>query len=176
MDVINHVAAGPFAAACVLLGAAGAAKLRRPVTTQAAASALGLPDTRAAVRALGICELGAAGAGVAFGGAGAAAVAIAYFGLAAAAWRLYTRAPETPCGCLGGSTTPATASHVVVNIGAASIATLAVGSGPPVAAAGHHAWMVATFIVLAGSCAALVHVMLDALAALRAATRAGSST
>jgi len=175
MDVITHVAAGPFAAACVLLGAAGVSKVRSPSTTQGAATALALPDGRTAVRALGLCELGAAGAGIGFGGPGAAAVAVVYGALAIAAWRLYVRAPQTPCGCIGATDSPISASHIVLNIGAAIAAAFAVASGSPLAAAGHSAWRTGTFVVLAGSCAALVAVMIESLPVLRAAARESSS-
>ncbi len=175
MDVINHVAAGPFAAACVLLGYAGISKIRRPLNTQPAAAALGLPDSRAAVRTLGIVELGASAAGLVFGGAGAAGVVVLYAILALAAWRLHVRAPETPCGCIGASTAPASASHVAVNVAAMFVAAVAIRSGSPLVAVGDNGWTVVAFIGLVGCCAALVDVMIESLPALGAAAREGRS-
>ena len=175
MDVINHVAAGPFAAACLLLGFAGIAKIRRPRTTQPAATALGLPGSRAAVRTLGILELGAAGAGIVFGGAGAAAVAALYAALAFAAGRLFVRSPDTPCGCIGASNAPASAAHVAVNVAAVIVAAIASRSGSPLHAVGHNGWMIVAFVGLVGCCAALVDVMIESLPALSAAAREGRS-
>ena len=175
LDVITHASAGPFAAACLLLGVAGVTKIRRPVATQPAASVLGLPDSRAAVRALGAVELGAAGTGVAFGGPAAAAVAVVYAALAVAAWRLFTRAPGTPCGCLGASTAPASAAHVAMNVIAAIAAALAIAAGSPLAAVGHDAGRLVAFVVLVGCCTALVDVVIETLPALNASTRERSS-
>ena len=175
MNVIGDAAAGPFAAACVVLAFAGASKIRHPLGTQPAAVALGLPSTRAAVRTLGGAEIIVAAAGLVIGGAAALAVAAAYGLLAFAAWRLLTRSPGTACGCLGASDAPATGMHVAVNVAAALAAVLAAASGAPFAAVGPDIWLGVAFVVLAGCCASLVSSALDALPSLAVAVREGGA-
>jgi hypothetical protein len=173
MDLMTRVAAGPFAAACLLLALAGVGKIRRPDGTRPAAAALGLPDSPWAVRALGLGEIAAAVAGIAFGRVAAGVVAGLYAALSVAAWRLYVRAPDTPCGCIGASSAPASAPHIAVNLAAMLAATLATAAGSPVSAVGHDAWLRVAFIVLIGCCAALVDVVIDTLPALGAAVHEG---
>src|SRR6185295_8309203 len=139
-DVIAGATAGPFAAACVVLVLAGAAKIRRPLSTRPAALALGLPAAPGAVRALGAVELVAATAALVIGGAAAGAVAVVYGALAVAAGRLLVRSPGTACGCLGDSKAPVGVSHVVVNVAAMAVAALATVNGSPIAAVGSSAW------------------------------------
>jgi hypothetical protein len=169
IDVIAHAAAGPFAAACVVLAFAGTAKIRRPIAVRPAATALKLPSSPAAIRTLGVVEAGAALAGLATGGAAAAAVAAIYGVLALVAWRLLVRAPGTACGCLGTTDTPVTATHVVVNLAAAIAAILATGAGSPLAAVGSGSWSRVAFVLLVGCCAWLVASAFEALPALVAA-------
>jgi hypothetical protein len=175
MDVIAGATAGPFAAACVVLVFAGVSKIRRPVATRRAATALGLPASPTAVRVLGALEVVSAGAALAIGGVAAAAVAVMYGALAFAAWRLLVRSPGTACGCLGASDTPVTAVHVVVNVAACMLGTLAAANGSPIAAVGSGGWARVEFVVLVGCCAALVALLLDALPMLNAAMREGGS-
>jgi hypothetical protein len=176
IDAIADAAAGPFAAACVVLAVAGVAKLRRPVGTRPAASALGLPATPSAVRTLGGIELFVAGAGLAVGGAAAALVAITYGALAVAAWRLLVHAPGTACGCLGVSDAPVSRAHIVVDVVAGIAALGAVAGGSPLRAVGDGVGDRLAFVLLVGCCAALVTAVLDALPALqvnRSGGRAG---
>jgi hypothetical protein len=168
MDVIAHAAAGPFAAACLLLGFAGASKIVRPTGTRPAATALGLPDSPGSVRALGAVELLVAMAGVAIGGAAAIAVAAVYLALAIAAWRLLVRSPGTACGCLGVADTPVTVTHIVVNFASVIASLLAAAAGPPLAAAGSGTWARVSFVVLVTCCAWLVAMIIDTLPALNA--------
>ena len=175
MDLITRVAAAPFAVACLLLASAGVAKVRRPVATQGAAAALGLPSSRATVRALGLVEVGTAAAGLVFGHLAAVVVTVLYAALAIAAARLYLRAPDTPCGCLGASDAPVSSVHIAVNIVAVIAATLAIAGGSPAAAAGDNWWLRVAFVVLAGCGAALLDVALDTLPALGAAVHEGRS-
>ena len=175
-DVITAMSAGPFAAACLLLGVAGAAKVRAPVRTGLAAAALGLPGSRAAVRTFGAGELVVAGCGLAFGRGAAAAVAASYAALAVAAWRLWRRAPATPCGCIGASDSPASGAHVVLNVIAAAAAALAAAAGSPLAAAGHNAFRGVLFVVLAGCAAALAATAIDSLPALSRAVNEGRAS
>jgi hypothetical protein len=175
MDGIAHATAGPFAAACLLLAFAGAAKIRRPRATRPAAAALGLPASPVAVRALGVVELGIAAVGLAVGGIAAFAVAAMYLALAIAAWRLLVRAPGTACGCLGVSEAPVAVTHVVVNFVAVAAALLASAAGSPLAATGDRLLARVAFAVLVGCCAWLVAIIIDALPALNTVTRRGDT-
>lgn len=163
IDAIADAAAGPFAAACALLVFAGVAKLRRPVGTRPAATALGLPASPVAVRALGVFEVTVAAAGLAIGGVAAAMVAVVYAALAIAAWRLFVQAPGTACGCLGTSDAPVSVPHIVINVVAAVAAVLAIAAGPPLSAVGGGVWARVAFVVLVGCCASLVAAVLDTL-------------
>ena len=176
IDVIAGAAAGPFAAACVVLLFAGASKIRRPAGSRPAATALGLPASPAAVRALGVVEAGAATAGLAAGGFAAIAVAVVYGALALAAWRLLVRSPGTACGCIGASDAPVTATHIVVNLAAVIAAVLATAAGgSPLAAVGGNFWSHLAFVLLVGCCAWLVAALLESLPALNATVREGAA-
>ena len=175
IDAIAGATAGPFAAVCVLLAFAGAAKIRRPFATAPAAAALGLPASPVAVRALGTVEIVTAVAGLAVGGIAAAAVAIVYAALALAAARLFVRSPGTACGCLGASDAPVTATHIVVNVAAVFVAAFAAAAGAPLAAVGRGAWSQLAFVVLVGCCAWLLTSVLDALPVLNATAREGGA-
>jgi hypothetical protein len=170
-DTLADIAAGPFAAACLLLAFAGVAKLRRPAATGPAAVAVGLPASPAAVRALGAVEVVAAGAGLAFGGPAALAVAVIYFALAVVAVRLIVRAPGTNCGCLGASNTPVSIGHVIIDGAAVAAGLLAGFGGSPVAAAGTSAPVRLAFLAAIACCAWLAAQVLAALPALSRATR-----
>lgn len=115
--------AGPFLAAVLLLGAAGALKVVRPDTTAKALRELGVPASPTLVRAGALAELiVAAGALVGGGRPFAALVAASYAGFAAfvlAALRKGT--PLSTCGCFGTADTPPTAVHVVLNLAAAGV-------------------------------------------------------
>ena len=174
-SMIASAAAGPFLAACAVLGFAGFAKMRRPGGAREAASALGLPASATAVRGLGVVEMAAAAAGIAFGGYAAIAVALVYAGLAVGAARLLVRSPGTNCGCLGGSDAPVSVSHVIVDGAAAVAALLAATGGSPLAAAGSGITARITFLVATGCCAWLGVQLLDALPALNRAVRAGGT-
>lgn len=175
IDVIADAAAGPFAAACALLLFAGGSKVRRPLGTRPAAAALGLPASPAAVRTLGVVEIGTAAAGLLVGGIAAAAVAVVYGALAVAAFRLFVRAPGTPCGCLGASDTPVSATHIVVNVAAAIAALLAITAGSPLTAVAHGTWSRVAFVLLVGCCASLVGSLLDTLPTLKPPARESSA-
>jgi hypothetical protein len=175
MDGIAHAAAGPFAAACLLLAFAGAAKIYRPRGTTPAATALGLPASPMAVRTLGVVEVSVAVAGLAVGGIAALLVAAVYLALAAAAWRLLVRAPGTACGCLGVSEAPVTVPHVIVNFAAVIAALLASAAGSPLSAVGDSVVARVAFVVLVGCCAWLVAIILDSVPALNAQAQKGDA-
>ena len=174
IDLIAGAAAGPFAAACVVLVFAGGSKVRRPAGTRPALAALGLPASPAAVRTLGMVEAIAGAAGLAAGGA-AIAVGVIYGALAVAAWRLFVRSPRTGCGCIGAADTPVAATHIVVNVAATIAALLASGAGTPLSAVGSDLWSRVAFVLLVGCCAWLVTAALDTLPVLNATVREGNS-
>ncbi|MFN2608375.1 MAG: MauE/DoxX family redox-associated membrane protein [Acidimicrobiales bacterium] len=123
--------AGPLVAAAVLLGLGGAFELRRPAATVGALAALGLRASPPAVRLGAAAALVvAAGAVVTMGRAFALLVAAAYLAFAAfVAAALARRTPLATCGCFGREDTPATPTHLVVNLAAAGVG-LAVGLRP----------------------------------------------
>jgi hypothetical protein len=169
------IAAGPFAAACLLLAFAGVAKLRRPAGTRAAAAAAGLPSAPLAVRALGAIEVTVAAAGIATGRAAALGVAVVYSGLALVAIRLLVRSPGANCGCLGASDAPVSMGHVIVDSAAALAAVLAAFGGSPLAAAGRSLAVRIAFLAAIACCAWLAAQVLDALPALSRAVGGGGA-
>jgi hypothetical protein len=115
-------AAGPFLVAAVLLVAGGALKFRRPNDTVNAMKQVGWPAKGPVVRAGSLLEVGLGAAALATGDAVVAALlAASYLGFAVfVAVALAKRAPIASCGCFGRAETPASALHVVVNLGAAA--------------------------------------------------------
>ena len=109
-----------------LLGAAGVAKLRRPVPTAKAMRAAGLPGSPALARALGAVEVVFAVLALVFGGVSTAlVVAAAYVGFASVSIRLMARPAAAGCGCFGDESAPVTNLHVALNLGAAALAAIA---------------------------------------------------
>ena len=176
IDAIASAAAGPFAAACVVLALAGAAKLRRPVGTRPAAAALGLPASPGAVRTLGGVELvrrrrrprdrrrrrGRV-------------VAVVYVALAVAAWRLLVQRAghrvRLPRRVRRARVGRARRRERRRRDRRAWPRSPAVRRSPPSATA---LWDRVAFVLLVGCCAALVTAVLDALPALRAAMPEGA--
>jgi hypothetical protein len=170
-DDIAALACGPFLAACALLAVAGAGKMRHPSHTGAAARALGLPGNRAALRTLGAAELAIGLAGIGLGGAAAFVVAVSYGALTIAALLLWRGAPETPCGCIGASTAPASGAHVGVNAGAAVAAAVAAFGPRPFTVIADQPLAGVPFLVLVALAAGLAALVADSLPALRATVR-----
>jgi methylamine utilization protein MauE len=164
---------GPFLAACALLAWSGAAKLARPRSTSAAARAIGLPSSSGAVRVFGAIELGAACAGAAAGHAGALLVACVYAGLAVLALRLLRRAPATPCGCLGTSSTPASRAHVAVNAAAALVALGATFDASPFVGMAGLPLAGVSYVVMVVCAARLAALTIDALPVVTRASERG---
>jgi hypothetical protein len=109
--------AGPVFAASLLLAFAGVAKLRRPSGTVGALRAAGIAAPMWLGRAVGLAELAVATWSLAAGtGPASAAVAVTYLGFAAFSVRLMTTAGSASCGCFGESDTPASSTHVGVNL------------------------------------------------------------
>jgi hypothetical protein len=117
-------AAGVYLAAVVLLGLAGAAKVRHPGDTALALRTAGLPAGRWTVRLAAGAEVAlAVAAAAAPGPIPAVVVALSYLAFAAfVAAALVRRWPLASCGCLGRADTAPTAGHVAVNLGAAAAA------------------------------------------------------
>ena len=167
-------AIGPFLAACSLLAWSGARKIAHPDAARVTLRALRLPSTGAAARGLGVVEIVVAAAGALFGGLFALAVAGLFVGFAIVAARLITRAPGTPCGCLGSNAT-ASWSHVVVNLLAATAAlVVAVAGGSPLAWIAHTPAAGVPLVVLVGCAAWLAALTIDALPALTQPYQEGS--
>ncbi len=151
---------GPFLACCALLIISGFAKVRDPRATQPAAAAIGAASALPVVVAFGVVEVLAGVGGAVWGGWAAGVVALMYVVLAAAALRLVRRAPATPCSCLGTANTPATRAHVVLDLGAAAIAVLAVRSGSPLQLVADHRGAALVLGALVGCCVALFGMVL----------------
>jgi hypothetical protein len=126
-------AAGVYLAALLLLGLAGAAKVRHPGDTAIALRAAGLPARRWSVRLAAGAEVAlAVVAAVAPGPVPAVVVVLSYLAFAAfVAAALARRWPLASCGCLGRADTAPTAGHVAVNLGAALSAAVWAVTGDP---------------------------------------------
>ena len=135
--------AGPYLAATVLLGAAGAAKLARPADTANALRVARLPSRPGVVRAGAAGEVALALAALLWPGpVTGALVAAAYAAFAGFVTLALRRGwPLASCGCFGRPDTPPTAAHAALDAGAAVAAGwwAAAWSGQ---AAGSHLWQV----------------------------------
>ena len=120
---------------------------------------------------LGAIEVTVAIVGAVFGSFGALLVALVYTGLALIAFRLATRAPATPCGCLGAADAPASAAHVIVNVACVGAAICAAFGASPLRAVGTQpvAWVL--FVVLVGVAARLAALTMEQLPALGRAAK-----
>lgn len=129
--------AGILFAAALVLGVAGVAKVVSPDGTRVALRTAGLPSGRWLARLLGAVEVVfAVVALVVAGQTGALLVALAYLGFAGFSALLLTRSRgQASCGCFGGTDSPVTAIHVVLNvIIAAAVAATIASPVPDVAA------------------------------------------
>lgn len=166
--------AGPYLAACVLLVAAGGAKMRQPAGTRQvlrglAGSRLSVP--RWVVRAGGLVEL-IVGIVALCTSSPAPAALVACFYLAFAAFvavSLATGAGDRGCGCFGdtGSDVPLGPLHVAVNLGLA-LAGVAVAAGGGLPAPGMGRVVVS---LLGGVLAWVAYQVLVPLPRLMAAVR-----
>jgi hypothetical protein len=126
------VLAGPFLGAAALLALGGFFKARRPGPTARALRSAGLSPLARLARPMGMAEIVVgAGALVLGGSLLAAAVAAFYAGFAGfVALTLLRSAPVADCGCFGGTESPPTAFHLVLNLAAAAVAgAVAIGGG-----------------------------------------------
>jgi Methylamine utilisation protein MauE len=117
---------GPYFAAVVLLGGAGAAKLVRPRFAADALGVLGVKrGARAIVRGLATYELAVACACIAGGSRFAPfLLAATYFAFAVFGVALIASGhTEVSCGCFGVASHPVTYLHVIVNLTLGGAAT-----------------------------------------------------
>ena len=170
---------GPYLAACLLLVAAGAAKVAHPDdTARAVASVVRLPlrRLRAVVRtgAAAECALGLV-ALVRPGPVTAGLVAASYLGFAGFVAVARARGgPLATCGCFSTPDTPATRTHVALTLGFA-VSAAAVAAGVPAGwithALGGQPWRGVPVVLLAGLCAWLAYLAMTRLAQVGAARR-----
>jgi hypothetical protein len=115
----------PIAVAVIVLGVAGAAKLRSPAGAARALAALGVSVAAGVVRVIACGELALASLVLlAPGRATAGLLAVVYAALALLADRLARRGEA--CGCFGEDGVPATAAHVWLSTAIALVAAAGV--------------------------------------------------
>lgn len=167
--------AGPFFAAVLVLGVAGALKVARPDPTRLALRAAGLPSTALVARGVGVVELAVAVWALALGGrAAAGAVAVAYGAFAAFSAVVHRRSHgRASCGCFGSSSTPLTTFHVAVDAALATVALTAVVWPVPGLATvlADTPWAGIPFLAYTLLLAWLIEVSLTSLPELQAAVR-----
>ncbi|MEO9165257.1 MAG: MauE/DoxX family redox-associated membrane protein [Aquihabitans sp.] len=167
--------AGVLFSAAIVLGVAGVAKVMTPDGTRVALRTVGLPSGRWAVRLLGIVELAiTAVALVVAGRIGATLVALTYLGFAGFSALLLARSRgSASCGCFGGTDSPVTRIHVILNVIIA--AAVATGIGYPVPGVADTAadtpWAGIPFALLVVLLAWVLQVAFTTLPALQAAER-----
>lgn len=163
-----------YAAAGLVLALAGAAKVARPHDTARALRAAGLPGAASLVRAGAAAEVVIGVAAVVTGSRLASAlVAVSYLAFAVFVGQaLMRRLPLATCGCMGEPDSPPTIAHVVIDLGLATVAAVAVVD--PVTDVGHQLRAhPAEAVVLAALVAVAVHLTVTVLTAL-AATNPGA--
>lgn len=118
---------GPLMAAALLLGVAGVAKVANPDPTRVALRTAGLPGTAWFVRMIAAGEIVLGIVAVAVGGRlGAVLLGLAYLGFAGFSIRVIsTSRGKASCGCFGASDAPLGKLHVVINLGIAVAAAVA---------------------------------------------------
>ena len=125
--------AGAYAGACLLLVAAGGAKIRRPDATVRALAAAGRAVPRWGVRAGGAAEVAVGVAALATGAAAAAwVVAACYAAFAAFVVAALRRPGPVPagCGCFGDTGAPLHGVQAAVDVAmAATAVAVAAGGG-----------------------------------------------
>jgi len=151
--VLVNTMAVPYLAGSLLLLAAGAAKLRRPLGTRQALRTQGLPSAAWLVRGLGAVEVLLAVGALAQVPGAAAGTALAYLGFTAfVVLALVRDRPLSSCGCFAGPDVPPTVLHVVVTL-AAALAAVLVAVGDPAGLPGLAAAGPAAALAVAGSAA-----------------------
>ncbi|MBF6555605.1 MAG: hypothetical protein IVW52_05440 [Acidimicrobiales bacterium] len=170
---------GVFLVACGLLMAAGVAKAIRPDDTARALAAVfpvPMQTVRTAVRMGSIAEalLGAA-ALVVPRTASAALVAMSYAAFAVVVALARSKGGAiASCGCFGTPDTPATAVHIVVNVGlavSASAVAMANPAGTIVSILSREPLHGVPLVALSALCGWLAYLAISALASLQGARR-----
>jgi hypothetical protein len=132
VDVLDAL----FWVTCLVLAAAGAAKLADPAPTGTTLAALGLPGGAATARVVGGVEVVLALAGLAVGGPVVAGAVAAGYAAFAVVVLLARRRGLASCGCFGARSAPPSTVHVLVNVASAVVAAAAAVVGPVPAADG----------------------------------------
>jgi hypothetical protein len=146
---VSTALSGVFGAACLLLLAAGSAKLADPSRTAGALAALGWPSSPWLVRAGAGAEAVLGAAGLVVGGVVVAtAVAATYAGFALfVALALRAGTPLGTCGCFAEADTPPSLRHLAVDMALAAGALLAAAAAAdapvPLVDAPAAAWVLA---------------------------------
>jgi hypothetical protein len=175
---------GPYLVACVLLVAAGVAKVVRPGDTARAAATLvpwPLGRLRILIRIGALVEMVIGTVALVIPRPASAALVAASYALFAAVVGL-TRArggPIASCGCFGTPDTPATGLHLVVNLGlavAAIVVAAAPTSGSIASVLSHQPWDGVPLVAVSALCAWLTYLVLSPLAALQGARRMVGAT
>lgn len=160
-------------AACLLLAAAGVAKLVEPHSLSRALRALALPGAVGLVRAFAAGETLLAATALVGGTRWLwVTVAASYAAFTGFAGFVRRRGGAlAPCGCFGSPGTPATRLHVAINAGYAMACALAANADrpPSLRSVGIAAFVVVT--VVASLIAYLSYVALAVLPRVRAAAR-----
>lgn len=174
--VVMDLLSGPFAAAAILLAAAGVPKIRTPLPTVRALRSVALPASRSAVRLLGAAEVVVGAAAVVWGGPVLAAlVAVQYAGFAGfIVLALRRGGAVASCGCFGARDTPPTITHLVVNVTAVAVAVAAAALDVPGLAAtlADGPWAGVPLLAATITCAWLAYIALTDLPAVTAARSA----
>jgi hypothetical protein len=166
------VLAGPYVAAATLLLVSGALKVRRPAATSGVLARRG---PRRLVPILGLAEvLVGLGALTVDGPVFPLLAAGLYLGFSAfVALALASDEQVSDCGCFGAAEAPPTVLHLLLNIGAAATCgAVGLGSGGTLGRAVEAQPLLGVpFLLLTGTCVALVYSVLTVLPRSRAVAR-----
>jgi hypothetical protein len=176
---------GPYLVACVLLVAAGMAKVVRPDDTARAVARLvpwPLVRLRILIRVGALVEVAVGTVALVIPRPVSAALVAASYVLFAAVVGL-TRArggPIASCGCFGRPDTPATGLHLVVNLGLAAAAVVVTAAAPTTGSIAsvlsHQPWNGVPLVAVSAVGAWLTFLVLSPLAALQGARRMVGAT
>jgi hypothetical protein len=133
MTLAEVFAAVVCAGASLLIGLAGAAKLRQPAAAITALRAAGFPAPGRLVRLLAVGELAVATAGLALPGPwNAGLLGLVFAGLGLGAIRAARSGSPVACGCFGDRDgAPLGRRHVLIDLSIAAAAGLAASAGGP---------------------------------------------
>lgn len=120
---------GAYYTSAVVVGIAGASKIRKPAVTARALQAVGLPHRRLYARLLGAFEVAVALAALIEPSPSGFALAGVYtaFGLITV-YQLVGHSTVTSCGCFGDVETPPTPYHILFDAAAVALALIVTSS------------------------------------------------